>query len=117
MRDTPPFDPPYKTFHQTGDGLQVIETLANGTTRIVPSHETSLPLHLLMPRVPQAATGKPVLQSPATRNDRTAMVLDVPFAQKDDAKRLGAKWDAAKRKWYVPHGIDVNLFKQWWPAV
>jgi len=27
--------------------------------------------------------------------------LNVPFSQKDDAKKLGAKWDRSKKKWYV----------------
>jgi hypothetical protein len=28
--------------------------------------------------------------------------LDVPFADKDAAKRLGARWDQAARRWYAP---------------
>lgn len=42
------------------------------------------------------------------------MFLDVPFAEKDRVKRLGAKWDGAMRKWYIPHGVDVHLFSRWW---
>jgi hypothetical protein len=43
------------------------------------------------------------------------LYLNVPFAEKDRAKSLGAKWDAKKKKWYVPHGIDLNSFTCWWP--
>ena len=36
--------------------------------------------------------------------------LDVPFAEKDEAKRLGARWDQAARRWYAPRpgmaGLD-----------
>ena len=36
--------------------------------------------------------------------------LDVPFADKDAAKRLGARWDQAARRWYAPRpgiaGLD-----------
>jgi hypothetical protein len=39
--------------------------------------------------------------------------LTVPYAQKDDAKALGAKWDPAHKKWYVPTGLDVTLFSAW----
>jgi hypothetical protein len=39
--------------------------------------------------------------------------LNVPFAQKDEAKALGAKWDAVKKKWYVPTDKDMMLFRQW----
>jgi hypothetical protein len=27
--------------------------------------------------------------------------IDVPFARKDEAKSMGAKWDAVKKKWYI----------------
>ncbi|TRW91280.1 DUF5710 domain-containing protein [Candidatus Methylobacter oryzae] len=39
--------------------------------------------------------------------------LNVPFAQKDEAKALGARWDAVKKKWFVPAGKDVALFTRW----
>ena len=39
--------------------------------------------------------------------------LNVPYAQKDAAKALGARWDAANKKWYVPTGKDIELFSQW----
>ena len=39
--------------------------------------------------------------------------LNVPYAEKDAAKALGAKWDAARKKWYVPMGTNVNSFSKW----
>jgi hypothetical protein len=42
--------------------------------------------------------------------------LEVPYAQKDQAKALGARWDPARKKWYVPGGIDVAAFAAWIPA-
>ena len=39
--------------------------------------------------------------------------LNVPFAQKDEAKALGARWDAIKKKWFVPADKDVTLFTKW----
>ena len=39
--------------------------------------------------------------------------LNVPFAQKDAAKALGARWDAANKKWYVLADKDIALFAQW----
>jgi hypothetical protein len=41
--------------------------------------------------------------------------LRVPFEQKDEAKRLGARWDAAAKVWYVPAGKDVAPFRRWLP--
>lgn len=42
--------------------------------------------------------------------------LTVPFAQKDQAKALGARWDAAQRQWYVPSGLELEPFQPWLPA-
>ncbi len=39
--------------------------------------------------------------------------LNVPFAEKDAAKALGAKWDAIQKKWYVPADKDIMLFAAW----
>ncbi|MGD7036843.1 DUF5710 domain-containing protein [Methylotuvimicrobium buryatense] len=39
--------------------------------------------------------------------------LNVPYAQKDAAKALGARWDPAQKKWYVPGNKDISLFSQW----
>lgn len=39
--------------------------------------------------------------------------LDVPFAQKDEAKALGARWDAVKKKWYATATKDIALFARW----
>lgn len=43
----------------------------------------------------------------------TKTYLNVPYAQKDEAKALGAKWDAATKKWYVPADRDIALFAKW----
>jgi hypothetical protein len=43
----------------------------------------------------------------------TKIYLTVPFAQKDEAKRLGAKWDAAQKKWYVLEDNELSLFSKW----
>ncbi|MGZ5054602.1 MAG: DUF5710 domain-containing protein [Methylobacter sp.] len=39
--------------------------------------------------------------------------LNVPFAQKDEAKTLGARWDAVKKKWYATASKDITLFARW----
>jgi Domain of unknown function (DUF5710) len=41
--------------------------------------------------------------------------LNVPYAQKDAAKALGARWDAARKKWYISAVMDVTLFAKWQP--
>ena len=44
------------------------------------------------------------------------MQLDVPFEEKDQAKALGAKWDAQARAWFVPEGVDPSAFARWFPC-
>lgn len=39
--------------------------------------------------------------------------LNVPMAEKDEAKRLGAKWDGAARKWYAPSDADLSQLSRW----
>jgi hypothetical protein len=41
--------------------------------------------------------------------------LQVPYAQKDAAKALGARWDATRKKWYVAADKDVTPFAKWQP--
>ena len=42
--------------------------------------------------------------------------LNVPFLEKDQVKALGARWNTATKKWFVPAGIDPESFRKWWPA-
>jgi len=44
------------------------------------------------------------------------MNLKVPFAEKDQAKKLGARWDAARKLWYVADGADLAGFQRWSPT-
>ena len=123
---TPPFNPPYMTFEDRPEGLRITEVLADGTTRIVPETEALRFMrapqqgsaHADLPKKAQPPASSAPAPSPrplAQGNDRAMMYLDVRFAEKDEAKRLGAKWDQATRKWYLPHGVDINLFRRWWP--
>jgi hypothetical protein len=44
------------------------------------------------------------------------LLLTVPFAEKDQAKALGARWNAAKKKWYIPEGVGIAPFEKWLSA-
>ena len=41
--------------------------------------------------------------------------LVTPFAEKDKAKALGARWDAAKKCWYIVDAADLTPFLSWIP--
>ena len=43
----------------------------------------------------------------------TNINLKVPFNEKDQAKSLGARWNAEAKLWYVPQGADVAPFEKW----
>ena len=54
----------------------------------------------------------PAMQPPSPER----AYLAVPYAEKDDAKQLGAKWDRAEKAWYVPAGVSLEAFTPWLPA-
>ncbi|QUC04651.1 DUF5710 domain-containing protein [Atopobium sp. oral taxon 416] len=39
--------------------------------------------------------------------------LNVPYEEKDEAKKLGARWDYKRKTWYVRPGSDLNEFRRW----
>jgi hypothetical protein len=101
MSDTPPFDPPYKT-RMTIDGAERWFELREDGTQV----ESSAPEI-------QFTTSAPKPAAAANRSNAGKTFLKVPYAEKDAAKSLGARWDAAKRKWYIPAGLDQALFSKW----
>lgn len=42
--------------------------------------------------------------------------LKIPFAEKDEAKKLGARWDGARKIWYVDDKLDMAPFSRWSPT-
>jgi len=41
--------------------------------------------------------------------------LQVPYEQKDEAKKRGARWDAARKVWYVENLENLRPFLRWMP--
>lgn len=39
--------------------------------------------------------------------------LNCPFSEKDEAKALGARWDAARKVWYIENVEDLTPFMRW----
>ena len=44
---------------------------------------------------------------------RNSNFIDVPYREKDEAKKLGAKWDKDQKCWYIPKGEDIAKFDKW----
>ncbi len=117
MNTNPPFDPPYKTLTTTESGTYAIETLADGSTRDLGKVETG-DFNASIASASSFNEGRSKASPVKTTsfgNSKAAVYLNVPFADKDKAKAKGARWDATKKKWYAPHGVDLNGFKAWLP--
>ena len=41
--------------------------------------------------------------------------LHVPYPEKDEAKRLGARWDPTRQVWYVENKENLEPFLRWMP--
>lgn len=41
--------------------------------------------------------------------------LKVPYADKEHVKKLGARWDATRKVWYAPEGVDIEPLRPWLP--
>lgn len=46
-----------------------------------------------------------------------ATYLNVPYSEKDLAKRLGARWDHSLGQWYVPINVLLDPFSHWLPKI
>eukprot|EP00967_Tisochrysis_lutea_P118152 scaffold191706_cov30-Tisochrysis_lutea.AAC.1 len=62
-----------------------------------------------------AAFSAPNLRSAAATLGLGRTYLDCPFAEKDEAKALGAKWDPEGKAWYVPEQLALKPFERWLP--
>lgn len=58
-----------------------------------------------------------MLAAVALDNARMRINLVTPFAEKDRVKALGARWDAAKKCWYIVDVADTSPFSRWIPTM
>lgn len=51
------------------------------------------------------------------RQDNPGMRINLttPFAEKDQVKALGARWDSQKKVWYIKDVEDLTPFERWIP--
>ncbi|MGN0470911.1 MAG: DUF5710 domain-containing protein [Acutalibacteraceae bacterium] len=43
------------------------------------------------------------------------LYINVPYAEKDEAKSLGAKWNPTRKQWLIKDKKDYYKFKKWFP--
>ena len=41
------------------------------------------------------------------------IILEVPYSEKNDAKALGARWDAKEKTWFITTETNPGPFKRW----
>jgi len=44
-----------------------------------------------------------------------SIYLNCPFSEKEEAKRFGAQFDWAEKKWFIPAGFEIEPFAKWLP--
>lgn len=49
----------------------------------------------------------------ADHNSAMRINLKTPFAEKEEAKALGAHWDPKKKCWYIQNVADLTPFARW----
>lgn len=49
-------------------------------------------------------------------SNATRIYLNVPFAEKDEARAATARWDGDKKQWYYLSDQDSSLFSKWFSA-
>lgn len=49
-------------------------------------------------------------------SNATRIYLNVPFAEKDEARNAKARWDNDKKQWYYLSDQDSSLFAKWFAA-
>ena len=70
-------------------------------------------------KAPEPASPEPVaamgVPEPARKTAAEKVWLVVPFREKEQAKRLGAKWDRSEKCWFAPEGADQGALSRWLP--
>ena len=65
-----------------------------------------------LPEHEDAIAAKSLPERPATEKT----FLSVPYKEKEQAKRFGAKWDKEAKSWYAPEGTDLSKLRDWMPV-
>lgn len=42
-----------------------------------------------------------------------SVYVQIPYADREQAKMLGAKWDKEEKSWYIPPGVNQEPFRKW----
>ena len=85
---------PREIFRAAADAEKIVTYLRGLEPRLAPTQEVQT----------SAVRSSAAAITPAA--DR--VYLAVPYAEKNDAKKLGARWDKTAKSWYVPDGEGLT---------
>jgi antirestriction protein ArdC/phage/plasmid primase-like uncharacterized protein len=97
---------PRAIFKACADAEKITQYLMGREMHKVQSHvaETEKPIQVPVLKIQEES---------ALKTTPERVYLDVPYAEKEAVKKLGAKWDRQEKSWYVPTGIALEPLKQW----
>lgn len=58
-----------------------------------------------------------LLENKSIKSSEEKSYFFIPSKDKEDAEKLGAKWDRSVKYWYVPQGIDLTPFDKRWKRI
>ncbi len=65
--------------------------------------------------LPQYPNEMTVVENGLDKTPEEKLYLAVPYAEKEQAKKAGARWDNTAKSWYVGEQADMNKLKRWLP--
>lgn len=104
-------DDPYEIVRACRDAEQIKEYVLGleMNKEVMREQTVERPAQALEQEEGMAAMGLPA--NPA----KEKTFLAVPFKEKNQAKKLGAKWDKENKLWFAPEGTDLNQLSRWLP--
>ncbi len=97
---------PREIFRASADAEKITQYLLGREMLKVQTQATQEEPKILIPVVK-------IQEESALRVTPERVYLEVPYAEKEAAKKLGAKWDRQEKSWYAPEGVALEPLKQW----
>ena len=105
---------PREIFRAAADAEKIVRFVRGLEMQQEQAHQHDQNLEAVQASLVQA----PVLvgEGFAMSNVPDRVYLEVPYAEKDEAKKLGARWDRQASKWYAKPGVDLEPLQRWMPG-
>lgn len=107
-----------KTQEHAKQSLNTVEPQAQTVGETTPTQEPQVQsvqstIQAEQPTQPTPVAEQQQATTPMPNISQYNTKLNTPYAEKNQAKALGAKWDNDNKTWYVPAGLDLSKFEKW----